>query len=185
MPTIINGTTGINQVQSNVVEPGDLTQPLTLVTAKNTTSGTSIDVTGIPSWVNRVTVMLNGVSTNGTSLVQFQLGSGSVQTTGYVSTGSNSANAISPGVTSSTSGLLIEGGNLPAASWFRSGRITLERVSGNLWVASSTAMAGPAATNMIAGAGAVTLSGPLDRIRLTTVNGTDTFDAGSISIMYE
>ena len=33
--------------------------------------------------------------------------------------------------------------------------------------------------------GAVSLSGTLDRIRLTTVNGTDTFDAGSVNIMYE
>jgi hypothetical protein len=33
--------------------------------------------------------------------------------------------------------------------------------------------------------GSVTLSGTLDRIRLTTANGTDTFDAGSVNIMYE
>jgi hypothetical protein len=31
----------------------------------------------------------------------------------------------------------------------------------------------------------VSLSGTLDRIRLTTVNGSDTFDAGSINIIYE
>ena len=29
------------------------------------------------------------------------------------------------------------------------------------------------------------VAGVLDRIRLTTVNGTDTFDAGSINILYE
>ena len=34
-------------------------------------------------------------------------------------------------------------------------------------------------------AGRVTLSGALDRVRVTTVNGTDTFDAGSINILYE
>ena len=29
------------------------------------------------------------------------------------------------------------------------------------------------------------LSDVLDRVRITTVNGTDTFDAGSINILYE
>ena len=32
---------------------------------------------------------------------------------------------------------------------------------------------------------AVTLSSTLDRIRITTVNGTDTFDAGTINILVE
>jgi hypothetical protein len=33
--------------------------------------------------------------------------------------------------------------------------------------------------------GTIALSGTLDRVRITTVNGTDTFDAGSINILYE
>jgi hypothetical protein len=33
--------------------------------------------------------------------------------------------------------------------------------------------------------GGVALGGALDRVRITTVNGTDTFDAGSINILYE
>ena len=41
----------------------------TLMTAQNTTSGTSIDFTGIPSWVKRITVMFQGVSTTGSSQV--------------------------------------------------------------------------------------------------------------------
>ena len=35
------------------------------------------------------------------------------------------------------------------------------------------------------GGGSVTLSGALDRVVLTTVGGTDTFDAGSVNIIYE
>jgi hypothetical protein len=35
------------------------------------------------------------------------------------------------------------------------------------------------------GTGSLALGGTLDRVRITTVNGTDTFDAGSINIMYE
>ena len=34
-------------------------------------------------------------------------------------------------------------------------------------------------------ASTVTLSATLDSVRITTVNGTDTFDAGSINILYE
>ena len=33
--------------------------------------------------------------------------------------------------------------------------------------------------------GTITLSGALDRVRITSSNGTDTFDAGSINIMWE
>ena len=33
--------------------------------------------------------------------------------------------------------------------------------------------------------GELKLAGALDRVRITTVNGTDTFDAGSINILYE
>jgi hypothetical protein len=32
---------------------------------------------------------------------------------------------------------------------------------------------------------ALALGGVLDRVRLTTVNGTDTFDAGTVNILYE
>ena len=39
----------------------------------------------------------------------------------------------------------------------------------------------------ISGSSGVTYpsGGTLDRVRITTVNGTDTFDAGSINILYE
>lgn len=33
--------------------------------------------------------------------------------------------------------------------------------------------------------GDLLLSGTLDRVRITTANGTDTFDAGTINILYE
>ena len=56
---------------------------LTSGTAQASTSGTAIDFTGIPSWAKRITVMFNGVSTNGTSNPQIQLGSGSPTTSGY------------------------------------------------------------------------------------------------------
>jgi hypothetical protein len=154
--------------------------PLVSGTAVASTSGTSIDFTGIPSWVRRVTVMFNGVSTNGASPIQVQLGdAGGVEITGYVSqsTYSGSASATS----SVTSGLHFHGG---AAASTRNGAMVITLLGGNSW--SATWMSGqPADSGVVYGGGAVTLSGTLDRVRITTVNGTDTFDAGSINIMYE
>jgi hypothetical protein len=60
---------------------------ITSATAQASTSGTSINFTDIPSWVKRITVMFNGVSTSGTSIRQAQLGAGSVTTSGYTSSG--------------------------------------------------------------------------------------------------
>ena len=68
--------------QTLVANSGTLA-PIVSGTAVASTSGTSIDFTGIPSWVKRITVMLNGVSTSGTSIVQVQIGSGSPTTSGY------------------------------------------------------------------------------------------------------
>ena len=56
-----------------------------LSTAVTLTTQTSVDFTSIPSWVKRVTVMLSGVSTNGTSYVQVQLGdSGGIENSSYL-----------------------------------------------------------------------------------------------------
>lgn len=148
-------------------------------TAQASTSGTSIDFTGIPSWVKRITVMFNGISTNGTSHHLIQLGSGSIQTSGYssvcaiTSTGAANTGAISTGMVSYNSG----------ASATKSGAMVLFLVSGNDWVSNQVGRSD--GTTSFHGGGNVTLSGTLDRIRITTVNGTDTFDAGSINILYE
>jgi hypothetical protein len=156
---------------------------MVLATAQNTTSGTSIDFTGIPSWVKRVTVMLNGVSTNGVSPVIVQCGAGSVTTSGYIAY--VYAAQGSTGVTLSfTTGFAMDPES--TAVFLRYGHVTLTNITGNNWVAGIIGGCSNA-TNFraIAGGGSVGLSGTLDRLRLTTVNGTDTFDAGSINILYE
>jgi len=56
-------------------------------------------------------------------------------------------------------------------------------ISGSSYVSSHSGMTNN--TQAISGGGGITLSGTLDRVRITTVNGTDTFDAGTINIMYE
>ena len=152
-------------------------------TAQNSTSGTSIDFTGIPSGVKRITVIFNGVSTNGTSVVQIQVGSGSVDTTGYVSAVAQ-VNTGGNGAASSTSGFCVDiaTGN---ASRLRSGAVTVPLVGSNIWVQSGAVLFDPSISGVGMVAGNKTLSGSLDRVRITTVNGTDTFDAGSINILYE
>jgi hypothetical protein len=155
--------------------------PLTSGTAVASTSGTSIDFTSIPSWVKRITVMFNGVSTNGSSLLQVQIGAGSVTTTGYI----GSVNKANAGANFAfTDGFLILATN--NSSWATYGHLVLTNISSNSWVESSnvsTAQAGSDGNQI--GAGVLALSGTLDRVRITTVNGTDTFDAGSINILYE
>ena len=150
-------------------------QLLRLETAQNTTSGTSIDFLNIPSWAKKITVMFNGVSTNGASIVQIQLGtSGGIETTGYISTRFLGA------YSSATTGFLGFNGG---ATEIASGHMVFTSISGNSWINSGI---GKTATNLIAMvAGDKTLSGTLDRVRITTVNGTDTFDNGSVNILIE
>lgn len=174
---------GVKTFSSQPVLP----QALTLATAQNTTSGTSIDFTSIPSWVKRVTVMLNGVSTNaaGAASILLQLGSGSVQTTGYLAYASGEANAgtTTTSVYTTGFGLLATG-----ASSTHHGHVVFTLISGNIWICSGTANGLDGAGSLAYGrqvSGNVTLSGALDRVRLTTSNGTDTFDAGSVNILYE
>ena len=150
-------------------------------TAQASTSGTSIDFTGIPSGVKRITVMFAGVSTNGSSPIQIQLGtSGGVQTTSYTS-GAWIANTTN---TNSTTGLLITAGGGAAYLWDGMAYLTLLNSATGIWSFNSIFSGNTAGINSIGG-GAKTLSGTLDRVRITTVNGTDTFDAGSINILYE
>lgn len=150
-------------------------------TAKASTSGTSIDFTGIPSGVKRITVLLSGVSTNGTSNPIIQLGtSGGVQTTSYSGSlwTANTTNNLN------STGFLISG--TPSASVILESVITLclSNSATGLWVASVITSRSDGATSNV-GSGSKTLSGTLDRVRITTVNGTDTFDAGTINILYE
>lgn len=154
--------------------------PLLSATSQATTSGTAIDFTSIPSGTKRITVMLADVSTNGTSNMLVQLGdAGGIETSGYISACNQFSG--SPSTSTSTAGYVIQ--EAMSASATASGHVFITNVSGNLWVASSC-LIDTQATNSI-GAGSKTLSAALDRIRLTMANGTDTFDAGSVNILYE
>ena len=158
------------------------TVSITSGTSQASTSGTSIDFTGIPSWVKKITVMFNGVSSNGSSAKLIQLGtSGGVQTTSY-----NSASGYmgaSSAFSSFTTGIGIN--SIGAPNIIHGSIIfSLQNTSDNVWVAQGVVALTDAAFNLVT-AGSKTLSALLTTIRITTVNGTDTFDAGSINILYE
>jgi hypothetical protein len=154
---------------------------ITSGTSQASTSGTSIDFTGIPSWVKRITVMFSEVSTNGTSNYLFQLGdSGGIENTGYLGGGSDG---------SATNTLYTSGFGLVYASQSVSLHgslvISLLDLASNKWSASGLFVTSNTTTGTRTTAGSKSLSATLDRVRITTVNGTDTFDAGSINILYE
>ena len=176
--------TGAITGSSTVAGSTGILYPLTSGTAVATTSGTSIDFTSIPSWVKRITVMFNGVSTSSTSQPIVQVGSGSVITTGYTSI-ANYAGTPGTGSTSATSGLLLGAAN--GATELRYGAMIINLLGSNTWVASASAAVSEGASlyGILAGGVTPALSGALDRVRITTVNGTDTFDAGSVNILYE
>ena len=166
------------------VTPAKLSQPFTSGTAVSASS-TSVDFTIIPSWVKRITVMFSGVSTSGTSLPMIQLGdSGGFETTGYTA-GSSLLAPTSIGTSNYTTGFTFR--TDAVASTIMDGFITINLVSSstNTWVAGGTIYAPTPSAYMSAVSGAKSLSATLDRVRITTVNGTDTFDAGTINILYE
>ena len=162
-------------IQDSIIRGG----VLALMTAVSV-SGTeaSIDFIDIPSWANRVTVQLAGVSLNGTSTFVLQLGtSAGLELTGYSSVG------FTPGSSFlvPTNGFSLCGVSAAAQLW--SGLVVLTRVTGDTWVLSGTISAPPGYIGN--SAGSKTLSGALERLRLTTAIGTNLFDAGSINVMYE
>lgn len=171
----------------------DTTRALTAAVARanNIVSGvsvaaasqTSIDFTGIPSWAKRITVIASAFSTNGTSKLLVQVGdSGGVENTGYV----GSASGIASTVASSnlSSGFDIGGGSNATYTYNVLATMCLMNGSSNTWAFNCiNGNVGITQTQICAGTKSLTAA--LDRVRITTVNGTDTFDAGSVNILWE
>lgn len=169
-----NGSTKLTVASTGV--SGTLVQG-TAVSA----SGTSVNFTGIPSWAKKITVMLNGTGTSTGSNQVIRFGSsGSAQTTGYNST----VGSLSAGVSAATNTTGFHLGTTGNTSTNRFyGALTLSLVGSNVWVATCF-MAVPNASNIITG-GQVAMTGTLDSVFITSANGTDTFNAGTINIQYE
>lgn len=169
-----------SKIATAAITTDKIAQPYTLGTAQATTSGTSIDFTGIPSWAKRITVLFSGFSTNGTSLPIIQVGAGSITTSGYL--GAASRHRVDSTNANFTDGFGLTG--TIAATSVIHGIMTINKITGNTWVASFSGGASDD-THAYSGGGSIVLSGSLNRIRLTTQGGVNTFDAGSINISYE
>jgi hypothetical protein len=154
---------------------------LTSGTAVASTSGTSISFTALPSWVKRITIMLRSVSTSGTANPLFQLGTGSTTytTSGYLGAGSSlDASTVSTAAFTAGFGL-----NISNAANVIHGSIVITNIDSNIWVANGVFARSDANTTTTGGS--ISLGAALTAVRVTTSNGTDTFDAGSINILYE
>lgn len=178
------GTSG-QVLQSNGVSAPSWVTPagITIGTPVASTSGTSIDFTGIPSGVKQIVVSFDGVSTNGTSRKLIQLGdSGGIETAAYTSASSWLYSGALSGA-NTAAGFLIKS-EVSSERLRGSITITLVNSSTNTWAGSGVFADADGGDSTFTSGGSKALSGVLDRVRITTINGTDTFDAGQINIAY-
>lgn len=165
------GTVAVNGVSSNLVQG-----------TAQTASGTSVDFTGIPSWVKRITVMLSGVTkSSGSSGMLVRLGTSG----GFVSSGYSCAGAYtgpSGGGSTQTAGFPFGSGY--GAGDTLHGNAIITNITGNTWVWSSTMGQSNNGYVILAG-GSIALGGTLTQLRLTNGTGTDTYGGGTINILYE
>jgi hypothetical protein len=175
VPNTGTGTVAVQGVSSNIV----------LGTAQNSTSGVTILFTGIPLWAKRITLTFSNVMTSGTSNIQAQIGSGSLTTTGY--NGAGCSFAISGGFSGSVNSTGFQLGSKQSSSDKINGIMTLCLVTGSTWAATFITGGSTGSTTEVTGfgGGSVAISGTLDRVSVTTVNGTDTYNSGTIGIMWE
>lgn len=168
-PTITGAS--VSSMASSVITSG------TSVSA----SGTAVNFTSIPSWVKRITVMLIGVSSNGASMPTVRIGdSGGISASGYLGSVMSGSAA-----TLFTTGFEYGGGLQNATRvWHGAITINLQNSSTNTWAATGVISLSDGASTVVT-AGSKSLSSALTQVRITYVNGTDSFDAGTINILYE
>jgi len=147
-------------------------------------TNTFLDFTSIPSWVKRITVMFNGVSTSGASVPIIQIGdSGGIEISSYSSTAVD-FQGTGLAVVSQTTGFAACAQQSATNAYTGNYTITLHDSTNNTWTMDGSALANT--IRLTTTAGSKSLSATLDRIRITTVApSTDTFDAGTVNILIE
>lgn len=204
MPTQVTGETGASKVlTASVVPYVNTTSGLVATNAQDaldevqenietvsirssieipTTSGTQIDVTGIPATAKRVEVQFVNVSVTGTSPVCLQLGtSAGVHGSNYADT-SSVTNSTAVSTIYTLLGFCV--GSPVSGTDANSGKVFLDRFGdSNIWTAFGGTRQNQ--TRITTVGGQVLLPGTLDRIRLRSYNGTDSFDSGSIVVTWE
>jgi hypothetical protein len=169
-------------VTGTLLQQGTSNYPITQGSNTATTSGTSKDFTDIPSWVKRITIAFANVSMSSTDTLFVQIGdSGGLESTGYTSTGGHVINGApsSAAIATVTTAFHVQTGQ--AAQGFY-GHMILTLLADTTWVMSVSGCISNYA--LVAGGGIKTLSGTLDRLRILP-SGANSFDAGSVNIMYE
>jgi hypothetical protein len=153
--------------------------------AEQALSGTEVTFTGIPAGTQMIVITVNGLSQNGTATGNFRIGtSGGVESTNYTScslgaqnagTAVVNANAAGTGFISGTFGNADNVVNITMV-------IALQDPVNNVWQAMSTF--GGTGTTPFSGCVSAQrgLSGALERVSISS--NANSFDAGSISIMY-
>jgi hypothetical protein len=166
----------VSGFKDNTITPAKLTQPMTLATAVNTTVTGAVDFVGIPSWVKKITFSLAGVNSSDTGAFMLQLGSGSIQTSGY-----SGGMWYSTGGAANSAGAQLAG---RSAGEIQNGNVTLVHLGGNVWEFNGCGYTTGPGLPWVMG-GRVTLSGVLDRLRFTNSNSSNLFNAGTVNILYE
>jgi hypothetical protein len=204
---IVNNSTGNVTVQSSgantilVVGPGQAVIFTCVLITGTTAASWDAKVTGIylsaavsgsavtsidfifPTTANlikRITAMMNGIGTNGTSNIMIQLGSsGSVETSGYTSSFSQAGAG-----STSTAGFVQT--STETSSLVRMGHAFMTLIGGTTWVQSGSLGDSSNGVNTATSDGTKTLAAAVDRLRFTMVNGTDAFRAiGSFGVLLE
>lgn len=183
--TVAAPTVAGSNTQTLVATTGTLA-PIVSGTAITLTNQTAPEFTGIPSWVKRITLMFNGVSTNSTGNILVQLGdSGGYETSGYTSISAYSGATNAAGATSSTSGFVVNTGTSASTLFYGTMVLTLTNASAFSWNSAQVFGISQGATlYSVHGGGIKSLSDTLTSVRLY-IDGTQQFDAGTINILYE
>ncbi len=178
----INGTT----INGTTMQYGGVAMPrMVQGTAIASTSGTVVDFTGIPSWAKKITVLFNNVGKNGGLDLVLRIGAGTtVETTGYLGSAIQVSGGANTGGTNATDGgfcITTSNNN----GYLFHGTIVITLLTGSTWIASGL-LSRSDANATVQSAGSKTITGTLGIVRVTTTGATpDTFNSGSINIMYE
>lgn len=150
------------------------------VEVDTSTGAVLYDITGIPSGIKEFTMMFFNISVSGSSPLLIQLGTSSgFQITDYNST--SSFLDTTGNQTSATNGFVVRHGS---STRIMGGAITfrLQNPTSFNWVCNGMLIDKVLSNVQIFAGGNVSLTGLFSRIRLTTVNGTDTYDNGVMNI---
>jgi hypothetical protein len=183
MTTVISGDTGVSQCQPGSVSADDLAAGVGVITngALQSVPGAGLTVGSIPAGVRRITVVLNGVSNDGSGTSLLRLGtSGGLITSGYASDYGRSVHGSTCYVGHNTTGILLSN-NSAAEAVYGVAEFVLADAATNLWFCSFQGFA--SSTAILNSFGFIALSGPVTQLALLPFSGT--FDAGSMSVSWE